>query len=327
MRLRLATFNLESLDDRPGAAPSLAERIVVLRPQLLRLEADIICLQEVNGQRRAAKAPRELFALAQLLEETPYASFARAATHGPSGQGVADRHNLVILSRFPIVAARDIRNQMVPAIAWRFLGGPPDSTQSLTWDRPILHATVDLGLGRRLEVVNLHLKAPLAAPVPAQKLGRFAWASVAGWAEGYFLASVKRSGQALETRLLLEGLFDANPQALIAVCGDFNCDEREMPFRIIAASEEDTGNGALASRSLLALERGLPEGRRYSVLHAGRKAMLDHLLISRPLLAWYRHAEVHNEALGDEVIGFATVRRSPESYHAPVLAEFALPEI
>lgn len=39
----------------------------------------------------------------------------------------------------------------------------------------------------------------------------------------------------------------------------------------------------------------------------------------------YRHFEVHNEALGDELVAYATVSHSPESYHAPVIAEFAMP--
>ena len=48
--LRIATFNLENLDDKPGQRPSLSERIAVLRPQLLRLRADVICFQEVNEE-------------------------------------------------------------------------------------------------------------------------------------------------------------------------------------------------------------------------------------------------------------------------------------
>jgi hypothetical protein len=49
-RIRLASFNLENLDDAPGARPSLAERIALMRPQLLRIEADVLCRQEVRTQ-------------------------------------------------------------------------------------------------------------------------------------------------------------------------------------------------------------------------------------------------------------------------------------
>ena len=50
IKLRIATFNLENLDNKPGEKPTLDERIAVMRPQLIRLNADILCLQEVNGQ-------------------------------------------------------------------------------------------------------------------------------------------------------------------------------------------------------------------------------------------------------------------------------------
>ena len=55
--LRIASFNLENLDDRPDEQPSLADRIAVMRPQLVRLRADVLCLQEVNGQ-ESEGAPR-----------------------------------------------------------------------------------------------------------------------------------------------------------------------------------------------------------------------------------------------------------------------------
>ena len=48
--IRLATFNLENLDDVQGNKPTLAERIRVMRPQLDRAKPDILCLQEVNSQ-------------------------------------------------------------------------------------------------------------------------------------------------------------------------------------------------------------------------------------------------------------------------------------
>ena len=87
--LRIATFNLESLDDRPDMVPPLDQRIGVLRPQLVRLEADVLCLQEVNAHKPAPKARRVMAALDRLVEGTPYAEFARASTVGPTGAGPA----------------------------------------------------------------------------------------------------------------------------------------------------------------------------------------------------------------------------------------------
>jgi exonuclease III len=50
--------------------------------------------------------------------------------------------------------------------------------------------------------------------------------------------------------------------------------------------------------------------------------MLDHILVSRAMLADYRGTEIHNEALPDESGAFRTDVRFPESDHAPVVAEF-----
>ena len=91
-------------------------------------------------------------------------------------------------------------------------------------------------------------------------------------------------------------------------------------------AEEDTGNGRLAARALVPVERGLAADRRYTVVHHGRRQMLDHILLSRALLAYFRGAAVHNETLEDELVGFAAVQHDPQSYHAPVSATFALPD-
>ncbi len=327
MKLRIATFNLENLDDRAGAEPALAERIAILRPQLLRLEADVLCLQEVNGQAAGKGRPRRLRALEALLEGTPYASYQRAATTGPGG-GALDVHNLVTLSRLPIARSRQLRHELMAPPSYRLTTAEPPAAKAepVEWERPILIAEIDLGAGRTLHLLNLHLRSPLAAFIPGQKTGPFAWKTVAGWAEGFFIAAIKRAGQALEARLVVDRLFDADAEALVAVCGDCNAEGRETAMRLLMGEEEDTGSGALAGRVLVPAERGVTEDLRFTVIHNGRKVMLDHLLLSRALMAWFRRAEIHNEALGDELVAYATVEHSPESYHAPVVAEFALPD-
>ena len=40
----------------------------------------------------------------------------------------------------------------------------------------------------------------------------------------------------------------------------------------------------------------------------------------------YRGSEIHNEILHDESVDFADDQKFPESDHAPVLAEFELPD-
>ena len=76
----------------------------------------------------------------------------------------------------------------------------------------------------------------------------------------------------------------------------------------------------------LVLDRTLPESQRFSVIHRGRRIMLDHILASRPLLGCYIGSEIHNETLGDELVSPLMVRGSPETFHAPVVAEFHIPD-
>ncbi len=322
--MRIATFNLENLGGGNDEGAAFEDRITVLRPQLERINADVLCLQEANGERAQKGAERGLAALDRLIEDTPYQAFIRVNSVDPQSQQISDRHNLVVLSRWPIRDRRQIWHDFVPPVDHTSITAqPPSGTAPVAWDRPLLYCVVDLPDGSPLHVLNLHLRAPLAAPVQGQKTGPFSWRSASGWAEGYYMAMLKRSGQALEARLLIDRIFDREPEAFIVICGDLNASEREVPARIISAGVDDTGNGDLAGRSLVFLERSVPESRRFSVIHHGQKLMLDHILISHSLLARYRHFEVHNELIGDELFGFANIARNPESYHAPVVAEFA----
>ena len=124
--------------------------------------------------------------------------------------------------------------------------------------------------------------------------------------------------------MLVDKLFDADERAYIVVCGDFNADFKDVPVQAICGDVENTGNGKLAGRVLVPCERTIPEPSRYSLLHRGEGEMLDHLLVSRSMLAYYRGSEIHNEILHDESVAFATDKKFPESDHAPVIAEFEL---
>lgn len=325
--IRIATFNMESLDEPPRGRASLESRITALRPQLVRLRADVLCLQEVNGQRDKKGQPRTLRALEQVIAGTIYEHYHRVATQSRSGTGVRDRHNLVILSRFPITASDEVWNHLIEPPLYRCQTSEPrqDTAQPINWDRPMLYADLDLGHGQKMVAVNVHLRAPRAAFVEGQKQDSHNWKTMSGWAEGFFLATLKAAGQALEVRAFLDRLFDMAPDALVAVAGDFNSSEGQAPVRIVLGDEDDTGNGELANRMLLAAERSLPESQRYSVIHRGRPHMADHILLSRQLMGWLHHVECHNEGLHDEVSSPAAVPDSPESYHAPVVCELIRP--
>jgi endonuclease/exonuclease/phosphatase family metal-dependent hydrolase len=323
--MRLATFNIESLDLEPDATVPFQARAAVLRPTLERLAADIVCLQEVNGQHVSGVSERRLAALDRLLSGTRYEAYRRAATSGPSGRGVSSVHNLVTLSRFPIRQQREVRHAYVQPVQHSYLTGTTKGTgpQTIGFDRPLLLTEIELPGGAVLDVVNLHLRAPRASAIPGEKLSGSQWRTTSGWAEGYFLSSLKRTAQALELRLLVDAILARDPERLIAVAGDFNAEDRETPLRLVVAASEEVGNAALAERSLVVLDRSIPGDRRWSVLHRGRPEMLDHILASQALSSRFRGIQVHNDALGDEALGDAETTGVVGSSHAPVVAEFA----
>lgn len=321
-RIRIATFNLENLDDQPAKQPSLDCRIALMRPQLARLDADVLCLQEVVSQKEP-DGSRSLRALGRLLEGTRYASgYAQVSTM--AGDQPMAGINLVILTRFPVVDHGQYLHTYTPAPEYRRVTAVPQDPKALAvhWERPILYARLDVGGGVSLHVIDVHLKSQLPADVPGQKRDAYTWASASGWAEGFFLSSMRRVGQAVETRMLVDHLFDGDPEAWIVVAGDFNAEPQEVPIEAIRGDVEDTGNAELAGRVMVPCENTVPEPSRYTLLHRGKGRLLDHLLVSRPLLAFYRGSEIHNELLHDESIAFATDRQFPESDHAPFVAEF-----
>jgi len=327
IKLRIATFNLENLDDKPDRTPSLDERIALMRPQLMRVGADILCLQEVNGQEEPGH-PRRLLALDRLLEGTPYAGYNRASTFKVDGSEVYDERNLVILSRFDIDVYSQHKHDFAGAPRYRKVTSAPpeDSAGEISWERPILYAKVVAGDGTALHIINLHLKSRIPSHIEGQREGSYKWRTAGGWAEGFFISSMKRVGQALEARVLIDGLFDDDEDALIVVCGDFNAESDEVPVEAIRGDVEKTGNNALAGRVMVPCESTVPESSRYSHLYLGRGRMIDHLLVSRSLFSLYKGAEIHNEILHDESIAFASDKKYPESDHAPVVAAFELPD-
>jgi endonuclease/exonuclease/phosphatase family metal-dependent hydrolase len=331
--VRIATFNLENLDADPTdpqvlkKVPSLATRIRIMQPQLMRLRADILCLQEVNGQ-DVQGGGRKLDALEQLLKGTPYADYHLVTTHTAEGANLPFKErNLVTLSRYPITQQSQVLNDYVAKPRYRQLTAVPPQADAkdIGWERPLLYAQIALGTGRPLHVINGHLKSKLPTFIDGQYVAKEScWRTASAWAEGYFISSMKRVGQALEARRLIDKIFDEDSTGWIVMCGDFNSDCGDVPVNAIRGPVEETGNASLGNRVMVPCEFSVPESARYSLLHLGEKTMLDHILASRGLLTYYRGTEIHNEVLPDESGAFRTDVMFPESDHAPVVADFEI---
>jgi predicted extracellular nuclease len=245
----------------------------------------------------------------------------------PEGDAVYNERNLVVVTHLSVLAHQQLRNTLVTKPAYRRLTAIPadPAPVEIGLERPILHTQLDLaplGGPGRLHLINVHLKSKIPTDIPGRKLDAFTWASADAWAEGFFISSLKRMSQALEVRRLVDQILDADPPAAIIVAGDFNADPDDVPVLAIRGDVEDTGNGELAGRVLVPVEKTIPEPARYTLFHHGRGQLLDHMLMTRNLLAHYRGSEIHNEILHDESVAFGTDRKYPESDHAPVVATF-----
>ncbi len=319
---RIATFNVENLDETPeGELPTLAERLALMRPQIIRLRADVVCFQEVHGQERDGQ-PRALLALGELLAGTPLAD-ANVISTKPQDDAVFDKRNLVVVTHLDVLNHEQLQNDLVQKPSYKLLTAEPtrNAAMDIGVERPILHVELDLA-GTSLHVINVHLKSKLPADIPGQKKDNFTWLSADAWAEGSFISSMKRMSQAVEVRRLVDQILDADPEASIVVAGDFNAEPEEVPVLAIRGDVEDTGNPDLVGRVLVPIEHTIPAPARYTLFHQGKGLMLDHMLITRNLLASYRGTEIHNELLHDESAAFAIEAKFPESDHAPVVATF-----
>lgn len=174
----------------------------------------------------------------------------------------------MILSAFPIRGTEQIRNERIENLLYRKVTATPAEAEAkpVRWERPILHGQIEhpqLGL---LHAIDFHLTSRLASTIPGQR-DRFLWKTSAGWAEGYFFSSMKRVGQALETRMLIDEIFDNEEDARILVCGDFNAEPGEVAVEATCGRVEDTNNPDLGSRVLIPCSNRVPSSTRFSHLH------------------------------------------------------------
>lgn len=196
--------------------------------------------------------------------------------------------------------------------------------RDIGWERPVLQTDVQMADGSVIHVLNVHFKSRIPTNIPGQKVNAYTWRSASAWAEGYFVSSMKRVGNAFGVRKIVDGLFEAEREARVLVVGDFNAEPDQVPVLAIRGRVEDTGNGELAHATLFPCQNAIAEDARYSLLHHGKGSMFDHMLASRSLFGFFRGAEIHNELIHDESVAFATDTKFPEPDHAPVISIFDL---
>lgn len=326
-RLRIATFNIENLQfEADSTNPPLAQRIPVLRDQLRHLNADVLCLQEINGQlEEEGVKRRQLLALRKLLEETSYCDYHLAGTYEPDlGSGYAlESRNIVTLSRFPFRYIQQLFHDLVTIPFRQNTAIPSQKLEEIAWHRPFLHTEIELPRGKSLHVINLHLKSPLPSTIVGQQEGG-KWRSLAGRAESELLSTIKRAGQALEVRRLLDRLFKQDACARIVVCGDFNAESHELPVKTVAGQFSRVNNPKLVGQELVACEQLVRDEQRFTHTFMDRRATIDHMLVSRSLNQRILTCEILNQDLIDPANSASASSKRAESDHAPILGIFQM---
>ena len=313
--LTVTTWNLENLEK----TDNWQKRKKVLRKMIERINADIFLMQEIH----------KLDALEELLEGTIYENYVMLHTVKDDGSPYALR-NLVILypSNWSEIKIEQIHHDLVPQPVWKQVTAKPAQlAKKITWERPILHACLQHE-EKKIHIINLHLKSMLPSNVKGQftQQGKIKiWKSHDGWAEGYYIADIKRVGQALETRRLVDEIFqEEGEDSFIIVGGDFNADIGSVPFNTIVGNVQDTNNPDLSPTVMIPCEYNVPDSKRFSLYHHGKGNMLDHIAVSSAFYPYWKETSILNEILPDESIAWATDVKFPESDHAPVITYFNL---
>lgn len=194
---------------------------------------------------------------------------------------------------------------------------PVETAKDMSWERPILYAQVqvsDIGL---VDVMNLHLKSHITSNVSGQQSNNYTWKNAAGWAQGYFIFSTKRVGQALEIRMLVDVIFKHSPNAKIVVCGNFNAEPEDVTVEAVCGRVDNTGNPDSRGSVLLPCGCAIDESIKFSHLHHGKGNLLDHMLISQSMYHLFVKADIFNENLHDESLPFSSDLKYPKSAHVP----------
>lgn len=153
-----------------------------------------------------------------------------------------------------------------------------------------------------MHVITIHLKsfAPTKIAGQTDPQDEYVRLSHSGWKEGYYISDIKRVGQALETRALLDNIFSQEgDDALIILGGDYNADIGSLPFKCVVGNIDDTNNPNLRPSVLIPCELNVPSPQRFSLIHKGVGNMIDHIAVSQQFYPYWKTTSIFNELLPD----------------------------
>lgn len=306
--LKLTTFNLENLGIRPGEdSPESRRRlpghIETLRKVLSKLSADILCVQEVI----------DADCLTKLVEGL---GFRHMEISRPPKNPLC----MAVLSRYPIISAKNVVEET--HIDARDIDADFSASVTAHFSRPVFEVVVAPG-ERQVTIYTVHWKSKIPTALSSGAGQTWPWANFFEVAQGRMISEVTRMAQAMGLRKLIDRKLAEDPEALIAVAGDFNDVLDSEAVRMILGDSRAVRASELAASELWACETELPSDKNYTMIYRGNRQMLDHIFVSRPLKELFVRAEVLHD--GMKVIregNWSDMR--PGSDHAPFSVYFDL---
>ena len=298
MPLRVATFNVKDLLDRqrlPSPPTHLESKLAWTADKIAAVDADVLALQEV-GSRAIVD---------ELLSRVPrgYADVV---------MGTVDKRGIgnALASRRPLRASTVHTAAALEFPALRD-GDPAPFDGRIPLRRGVVHARVDGGELGDVDVLVAHFKS--RRPVGLRNAAGDEIEPQGGHAraEAMLRSLVQRAAEALFVRGLVDARLAEDPSAHVAVTGDLNDIAESSTLEVLRAEGE--------AHELFSCALLVPQELRYSVLHGGERAQIDHLLATKELFARAKAARFFHEGLrehGDE-------EWTIDSDHAPFAVDFA----
>jgi endonuclease/exonuclease/phosphatase family metal-dependent hydrolase len=279
MPLRVATLNvldlLEPHDDAERAV--LPAKLDWIARTLRACDADVVGLQEVG--------PVEL--VRGIVERIGGA----AVGWGEPVMGTADQRGIrcALLSRLPVTGARVHTAEALDFPVF-VRGDPPPFGRRIPLRRGVVQARVEApGLGP-VEVLVAHFKSPRPVPLRTASGAELEATTARARAEGVLRSLAWRASEALHVRGLVDAVLAERADAHVVVIGDLN----DVPDSPALRAVRGEGPGAM-----LDCTAGVDPAARYSVLHGGRRAQIDHALATAGLYARLAAARFLNAELRD----------------------------
>jgi len=315
--LTVATWNLENFF-RPGAAAgpttqaAYDTKLAHLKTTIEQVAPDVLGVQEV-GQ------PAALEDLRTALDGTWHA----IASQHPDQRGI----RVGFLSRLAIDEHEDI---VAFPDALDPIQQSDDGNPEHAMGRGALRVRVS-HQGTPVELICCHLKSKLLSfPGPTPGTTSFAPSSEDQRARYGAYALYRRTAEAATVRCAADALLDDHgDQRALVVLGDLNDEPAAATTEMLLGppgSQLGTGGFDHADAGdgmrLWNLAPLIPDGEGYSRIFEGRRELIDHLLVSRRLVAPGNlpGVRVHHQAAGSIGVDPLVRRDEPASDHDPLLA-------